>query len=110
MKIIIHVKHCLLNGSRNAVVKTVDTSVIALLLVNIFLLNSEYEIELDLNFGKNKKVYKTNDVWSGIKPEQQFAHMFFTLLLVLLDILCQTEYIGECFIKLIWAPYKAEEN
>ena len=35
-KIIVYVKHCLLNGFRNIVVKTVDTDVVTLLLAHLF--------------------------------------------------------------------------
>ena len=53
-KTIVHVKHCILNGFRNIVVKTVDTDVVTLLLAHLSLLNSSYEIEVDFNFGKDR--------------------------------------------------------
>ena len=52
-KIIGHVKHCLLNGFRNTVVKTVDTDFVTLLLAHLSLLNLPNEIEVDFNFGKD---------------------------------------------------------
>ena len=73
-KIIVHVKHCLLNGFRNIVVKTADTDVIALLLAHLCLLDSPCEIEVDFNFGKDRSFYK---IHSRITPEQQHALMFF---------------------------------
>ena len=39
-QIIVRVKHCLLNGSRNIVIKTVGNDVITLLLAHLSLLNS----------------------------------------------------------------------
>ena len=59
-KIIVHVKHCLLNGFRNIVVKTVDTDVVTL--GHLSLLDSPYEIEVDFNFGKDRRFYKINDI------------------------------------------------
>ena len=76
-KIIVYVKHCLLNGFRNIVVKTVDTDVITLLLSHRCLLDSPYEIEIDFNFGKDRRFYKINDICSRITPEKQLALMFF---------------------------------
>ena len=76
-KIIVHVKHCLLNGFRNVVVKTVDTDVVTLLLAHLSLLNSPYEIEVDFNFGKDRRFYKINDICSRITSEQQLALLFF---------------------------------
>ena len=76
-KIIVHVKHCLLNGFRNVVVKTVDTDVVTLLLAHLSLLNSPYEIEVDFNFGKDRMFYKINDTCSRITSEQQLALLFF---------------------------------
>ena len=67
-KIIVHVKHCLLNGFRNIVVKTVDIDVVTLLLAHLSLLDSPYEIEVDLNFGKDRRFYKINDICSIIAP------------------------------------------
>ena len=75
-KIIVHVKHCLLNGFRNIVVKTVDTDVVTLLLAHLSLLNSPYEIEVDFNFGKDR-FYKINDICSRITSDQQLALLFF---------------------------------
>ena len=68
-KIIVHVKHCFLNDFRNIVVKTVDTDVITLLLAHLSLLDSPYEIDVDFNFGKDRKFYKINDICSRITPE-----------------------------------------
>ena len=76
-KIIVHVKHCLLNGFRNIVVKTVDTNVVILLLAHLFLLDSPYKIEVDFNFGKDRWFYKINDICSRITPKQQLALLFF---------------------------------
>ena len=76
-KIIVHVKYCLLNGFRNIVVKTVDTDVVTLLLAHLSLLDSPYEIEVDFNFGKDRRLYKINDICSRITPEQQLALSFF---------------------------------
>ena len=77
-KIIVHVKHYLLNGFRNIVVKTVDTDVVTLLLTHLFtILDSPYKIEVDFNFGKDRGFYKINDICSRITPEQQLSLMFF---------------------------------
>ena len=76
-KIIVHVKHCLLNGFRNIVVKTVDTDVVTLLLAHLSLLDSPYEIEVDINFGKDRRHYKINDICWRITPKQEFALLFF---------------------------------
>ena len=79
-KIIAHVKHCLFNDFRNIVVKTVDTDAVTLLLAHLFLLDSPYDIENDFNFGKDRRFYKINDIFSRIAPEQQLSLMcFFTL-------------------------------
>ena len=78
-KIIVHVKHCLLNGFRNIVVKTVDTDVVTLLLAHLSLPDSPCETEVDFIFGKDKRFYKINDIFSRITPEQKLALMcFFT--------------------------------
>ena len=69
-KIIVHVKHCVLNGFRNIVVKTVDTDVVTLLLAHLSLLDSPYKIEVDFNFGKDRRFYKINDICSRNTPEQ----------------------------------------
>ena len=61
-KVIVHVKHCPLNGFRNIVVKTVDTDVVILLQVNLSLLDSPYEIEVDFNFEKDRIFYKINNI------------------------------------------------
>ena len=63
-KIIIHMKHCLLNCFRNFAVKTGDIDVVTLLLVHLSILNSPYEIEADFNFGKGGRFYKVNDICS----------------------------------------------
>ena len=76
-KIIVHMKHCLLNGFRNIVVKTIDTDVVTLLLAHLSLLDSPYEIEVDFNFGKDGRFYKINDICSVITPEQQLALLLF---------------------------------
>ena len=55
MKIIVHVKHYLLNGFRNAVVKTVHSDVITLTSPSIsarFTIPRPYKIEVALNFEK----------------------------------------------------------
>ena len=57
------------NDFRNIVVKTVDTDVITLLLAHLSLLDSPYEIDVDFNFGKDRKFYKINDICSRITPE-----------------------------------------
>ena len=77
-KIIDHVKHCLLSGFRIAGVKTDDKDVITLLLAHLPLLNSPWEIEVDLSFAKDRKFCKINNVWLRITPEQQLAFMFFS--------------------------------
>ena len=79
MKIIVHVKHYLLNAFRNIVVKTVDTDVITLLLPHLCLLDSPYEIEVHFSFGKDRRLYKINDICSRITPEQQLALVFFCI-------------------------------
>ena len=55
-KIIVHVKHCLL-------------SVVTLLLAHLSLINSPYEIEVDFNFGKDRRFYKINNICSIITPK-----------------------------------------
>ena len=75
-KIIVQVQHCLLNGFRNIVVKTVDINVVTLLLAHPSLLDSTYEREVDFNFGRDR-FYKINNIRSRITPEQQLALMFF---------------------------------
>ena len=55
-KIIVHVKHCLL-------------SVVTLLLAHLSLINSLYEIEVDFNFGKDRRFYKINNICSIITPK-----------------------------------------
>ena len=55
-KIIVHVKHCLL-------------SVVTLLLAHLSLINSPYEIEVDFNFGKDRRFYKINNIYSIITPK-----------------------------------------
>ena len=67
-KIIVHVRHCLLNGFRSIVVKTVDTDVVTLLLAHLSLLDSPCEIEVDFNFGKDRRFYKINEICSRITP------------------------------------------
>ena len=62
------------NDFRNAVIKTVDTDVITLLLAHLSLL--KIEIEADFNFEKERRLYKINDVCSRITPEKQLALMF----------------------------------
>ena len=74
-KIIVHLKYCLLNGFRNVVVKTVDA--VILLLANLYLPDSPYEIKADFNFGKDRRFYKINDICSRITHEQQLTLMFF---------------------------------
>ena len=84
-KIIVHLKHFLLNVFRNIVVKTVDTDVVTLLLDHLSLLDSPYKIEVDFNFGKDRRFYKINDICSKITTEQQLSLMFFfSLLLVVI--------------------------
>ena len=84
-KIIVHVKHCLLNGFRNIAVTTADTDVVTLLLAHLSLLDSPYKTEVDFNFGKDRRFYKINEICSRITPEQQFSLMFFfSLLLVVI--------------------------
>ena len=117
-KIIVHVKHCLLNGFRNIVVKTVDTDVVTLLLAHLSLLDSPYEIEVDFNFGKERRFYKINDICSRITPEPQLALLFFftfagyDITSLFFDISkstwrnvwCQIPYITETFTTLSWTP------
>ena len=55
-KIIVHVKHCLL-------------SVVTLLLAHLSLINSPYEIEVNFNFGKDRRFYKINNICSIITPK-----------------------------------------
>ena len=76
-KVIVHVKHCLLNGFRNTVVKAVVTDIVTLLLAHLSLLDSPYEIEVDFNFGKGRRFYKINNICTRITPKQQLALMFF---------------------------------
>ena len=123
-KIIVHVKHCLLNGFRNIIVKTIDTDVVTLLQAHLSLLDSPYEIEVDFNFGKDGKFYKINDICSRITPEQQLALLlFFTFTSCDItssffdiskstwwNVWCQNPYITETFTKLSWTPDKVEEN
>ena len=123
-KMIVHVKHCLLNGFRNIVVKTIDTDIVTLLLAHLSLLNSPCKIEVDFNFGKDRQFYKINDICSRITPEQQLALLFF-FTFTGCDITssffeiskstwwnawCQNPYITETFTKLSWALDKVEEN
>ena len=80
IKIIVHVKHCLLNDFRNIAIKIVDTDIVTLLLDILSLLDSPYEIEVEFKFGKDRRFYegfKINDICSRITPEQQLALMFF---------------------------------
>ena len=55
-KIIVHVKHCLL-------------SVVTLLLAHLSLINSPYEIEVNFNFGRDRRFYKINNICSIITPK-----------------------------------------
>ena len=117
-------KHCLLNGFRNVVVKTVDTDVVTLLLAHLSLLDSPYETEVDFNFGKDRRFYKINDICSRITPEQQLALLFFFTFTgcditssffdisksTWWNVWCQNAYITETFTKLSWTPDKVEEN
>ena len=123
-KIIAHVKHCLLNDFTNIVVKTVDTNVVTLLLAHLFLLDSLYDIDNDFNFGKDRRFYKINNIFSRIAPDQQLSLMcFFTL--TVFDITssffniskstwwkewCQNACLTKTFTKLSWVPDKVEEN
>ena len=66
-------KHCLLNGFKNIVVKTVDTDVVKVLPAH---LDSLYKIEVDFNFGKDRMFYKINNICSRITSEQQLALIF----------------------------------
>ena len=50
-------------------------------------LNSPYKIEVDFNFGKDRRIYYINDICSRITPEQQLALMFFFTFTVC-DITC----------------------
>ena len=123
-KIIVHVKNCLLNSFRNLVVQTVDTNVLTLLLAHLSLLDSPYEIEVDINFGKDRRHYKINDICWRITPKQEFALLFFftftgcDIISSLFDISKSTwwnvwhqnAYITETFTKLSWTPDKVEEN
>ena len=76
-KIIVHAKHCHLSGFRKVVVKTVDTDVITLVLSHLSLLDPPCEIEVDFNFGKDRKFYNINNICSRIIPEQCLALPFF---------------------------------
>ena len=123
-KIIVHVKHFLLNVFRNIVVKTVDTDVVTLLLGHLSLLDSPYKIEVDFNFGKDRRFYKINDICSKITTEQQLSLMFFFTFTgcditssffdisksTWWNVWCQNAYITETFTKLSWTPDKVEEN
>ena len=123
-KIIVHVKHCLLNGFRNIVIKTVDTDFVTLLLVHLSLLDSPYKIEVDFDFGKDRRFYKTNNICSRITPEQQLALLFFfnitgcDITSLFFDISkstwwngwCQNPYITATSTNLSWTPNKVEEN
>ena len=77
-KIIVHVKHCLLNGFRNIVVKTVDTDVVTLLLAHLSLLDSPYEIEVDFIFGKDRIFAQE------LHPSNSLHYCFSSLLLVVI--------------------------
>ena len=61
-KVIVHVKHCPLNGFRNIAVKTVDTDVVILLQANLSLLYSPYKTEVNFNFGTDRSSYKINNI------------------------------------------------
>ena len=121
-KIIVHVKHCLLNGFRNVVVETVDTGVAILLLAHLSLLNSPYKIERDFNFWKDRRFYKINDICSRVTPEQQLVLMFFFTFTACdntssffhiskstwWNVWCQNAYITKTFTKLSRTPDKVE--
>ena len=123
-KIIVHVKHCLLSGFRNILVKTVDTDAVTLLLAHLFLRDSPYEIEVDFTFGKDRRFYKIKDICSRITPKQQLVLLlFFTftgcdITSSFLDISksawwnvwYQNAYITETFTKLSWTQDKVKEN
>ena len=72
-KIIVHIKHCLLNSLQHIVVKTVNTDVITLLLAHLSFLDSQYKIEVDFHFGKYRRFIKINDVCPRITPDQKLA-------------------------------------
>ena len=77
MKIIVLVKHCLLNGFRNAVVTTVDTNVITLLLAHLYILDSPYQEHMKQKLTFTLEKIKINDVCSRIIPKQQLTIIFF---------------------------------
>ena len=115
-------KHCLLNGFRNVVVETVDTSVATLLLAHLSLLNSPYKIERHFNFWKDRRFYKINDICSRVTPEQQLVLMFFFTFTACdntssffdiskstwWNVWCQNAYITKTFTKLSRTPDKVE--
>ena len=124
-KIIVHVKHCLLNGFTNIVVKTVDTNVVTLLLAHLSVLDSPYKIEVDFNFGKDRRFYLINAICLRITPEPKLSLLFFFFTFTGCDITssffdiskstwwnvwCQNAYVTETFTKLSLTPDKVEEN
>ena len=68
-KINVYVKHSHLNGFKNVVVETVDSNVVTQLLAHLSLLDLPYEIQVAFNSGKDRRVYKINNICSGITPE-----------------------------------------
>ena len=123
-KIIVHVKHCHLSGFRKVVIKTVDTDVITLLLAHLSLLDPPYEMEVDFNFGKDRKFYNINDICSRITPEQRLALMFFFTFTgcditssfydiskcTWWNVWCQNTFITETFTKLSWTPGQVDKT
>ena len=72
-KIIVHVKHCLLSGFRNIVIKTAVTDVLTLILAHLSMFDQPYEIEVDFNFGKDRKFYNINKISSQITDQQRLG-------------------------------------
>ena len=119
-KIVVHVKHCLLNGFTKIVVNRPNTDVITLLLTDLSLFDSPYKIDVDFNFGKGKRFYMISNICSRITPDQQSTLIFYWLWFYILvfdisksiwwNVSWQNAYIIEIFTKLSWTLDNVREN
>ena len=108
-KIMVHVKHCLLSGFRNIVIKTVDIDVLTLILAHLSMFDQPCEIEVDFNFGKDRKFDNINKISSQFTDQQSLGLLFFYVFTVWWKLWCQDTFVTETFIKLSWTPHQVDQ-
>ena len=104
-KIIVHVKHCLLSGFRNIVIKTVDTDVLTLILARLSMFDQPYEIEVDFNFCKDRKFYNINKISSQITDQQRLGFFFYVF--TGCDV---TSSFFNCMVEIVVRKYICDRN